>query len=70
MRIIQRYGAQKKTHSLRNVLVVTQFAISSCSLWPPSWYNGMQFMKRFDLGIDQSQVLVIPVTGKRCHCQY
>ncbi|MEV4885159.1 ABC transporter permease [Chitinophaga ginsengisegetis] len=65
MRIIQRYGAQKKTHSLRNALVVTQFAISILLIVATIVvHRQLQFMKSFDLGIDQSQVLVIPVTGK------
>ncbi|MET3878574.1 ABC transporter permease [Chitinophaga sp. OAE865] len=64
MRIIQRRGAQRKTHSLRNVLVVTQFCISILLIVATMVvYRQLQFMKSFNLGINQSQVLVIPING-------
>lgn len=64
MRIMQRRGAQRKTHSLRNVLVVTQFCISILLIVATMVvYRQLQFMKNFNLGIDQSLVLVIPVNG-------
>lgn len=64
MRIMQRRGAQRKTHSLRNVLVVTQFCISILLIVATMVvYRQLQFMKNFNLGFDQSQVLVIPVNG-------
>jgi putative ABC transport system permease protein len=64
MRIMQRRGAQRKTHSLRNVLVVTQFCISILLIVATMVvYRQLQFMKNFNLGFDQSQVLVIPING-------
>ena len=64
MRIIQHRGAQRKTHSLRNVLVVTQFCISILLIVATMVvYRQLQFMKSFNLGFDQSQVLVVPING-------
>lgn len=63
-RMIQRSGLQMKTHFLRNALVVTQFSISILLIIATIVvYKQLQYMKNYDLGFDQSQVLVIPANG-------
>jgi putative ABC transport system permease protein len=63
-RMVQRSGAQMKTHFLRNALVVTQFSISILLIIATIVvYKQLQYMKNYDLGFDQSQILVIPATG-------
>lgn len=63
-RMVQRSGLQMKTHFLRNALVVTQFSISILLIIATIVvYKQLQYMKNYDLGFDQSQVLVIPANG-------
>ncbi|HEY9258152.1 ABC transporter permease [Chitinophaga sp.] len=64
-RMMQRSGVQMKTHFLRNALVVTQFSISILLIIATIVvYKQLQYMKNYDLGFDQSQVLVIPINGE------
>lgn len=64
IRMLQRGGSRKKTPSLRNALVVTQFAISILLIIATIVvHRQLQFMKNYDLGFNQSQVLVVPVNG-------
>lgn len=63
-RIVQRHGLQLKTQYLRNALVVAQFSISILLIIATMVvYKQLQYMKSYDLGFDQSQVLVVPVPG-------
>lgn len=63
-RMVQRSGLQMKTHFLRNALVVTQFSISILLIIATIVvYKQLQYMKNYDLGFDQSQVLVVPANG-------
>ncbi|MGO4291247.1 FtsX-like permease family protein [Chitinophaga sp. RAB17] len=63
-RMVQRSGLQMKSHFLRNALVVTQFSISILLIIATIVvYRQLQYMKNYDLGFDQSQVLVIPAKG-------